>query len=73
MAAFHCLIPRFVHIHLSTITIILNYNTKLDKIKFIASNNGYTNTNIDRMIYKKRKQLTLKTINHHEKYRYQTP
>ena len=39
-----------------------NYNTELEKTKSIVSNNGYPYTTIDKIIYKKRKQLIIKTI-----------
>ena len=58
MAAFHSLTHRILNIPLSTI----NYNSELDKIHSIATNNGYPPSMIDRMIHRKRKDVSLKSI-----------
>ena len=58
MAAFHSLTHRILNIPLSK----TNYNTELDKIHSIATNNGYPPSMIDRMIHRKRRDIILKSI-----------
>ena len=52
MAAVHSLTHRILHIPLSRI----NYNSELEKIHSIATNNGYPPFMIDKMIYGKKKR-----------------
>ena len=58
MAAFHSLTHRILHIPLSK----TNYNSELVKIHSIATNNGYPSSMINRMINKKRRDITLNSI-----------
>jgi hypothetical protein len=58
MAAFHSITHKILNILLSK----TNYSSELDKIHSIATNNGYPPSMIDRMIYKKRRNITLKSI-----------
>ena len=58
MTAFHSLTHRILYIPLSK----TNYNSKLEKIYSIATNNGYPPSMINRMIHRKRKDITLNSI-----------
>ena len=58
MTAFHSLTHRILHIPL----LKTNYNSELDKNYSIATDNGYPSSIIDRMIHRKRRDITLNSI-----------
>ena len=58
MAAFHILTHQILHIPLSK----TNYNSELEENHSIATNNGYPPSMIDRMIHRKRRDITLNSI-----------
>ena len=58
MEALHCLFQW----HPNALPSNTNYNTELDKIKTIESNDSYLNTTIDKIIYKK--TTYFQNINH---------
>ena len=58
MAAFHSLTHRILHIPLSK----TNYNSELEKIHSIATNNDYPPSMIERIIHRKRRDITLNSI-----------
>ena len=55
VAAFHSLTHWILHIPLSK----TNYNSKLEKIHSIVTNNGYPPSMIDRVSHRKRRDITL--------------
>ena len=58
MAAYHNLTHRTLHIPLSK----TNYNSELGKIYSNVTNNGYPSSMIDRMIHRKRRDVTMNSI-----------
>ena len=58
MAAFHSLTHRILYIPVSK----TNYNSEIEKIHSNVTNNGYPASMIDRMIHRKRRDITLNSI-----------